>query len=247
MSFVAKNYFLYGKHAVLAALKNPERKIIKGLCISDFWQNPDFKKYLKLHHFEEKTRQELDKLLGTNSIHQGIALLVEPITIDDVKSLDLNRPQTIIILDQITDPQNLGSIMRSASAFNAKTIITSSKNCVKESAILAKTSSGALENIKLVEVVNINQTIDWLKKQGYWVIGLDHNANVYIHQYQAPEKLAIVLGSEGDGIRKLTKEKCDILIKIPMLQENSLDSLNVSIATSVALYEIFKQKIKTIQ
>ncbi len=236
-------YFIYGKHATLAALQNPKRSIKKAFCIKDFWQNPDFKKYINMHHFQEKTRAELDKLLGTNCVHQGIAIETQALTCNEIKDLDLSKEKTIVILDQITDMHNFGSILRSASTFGTKIIITASKNCVKENGTLAKTSSGALEMVQIVEVVNINQTIEFLKKIGFWIIGLDHNANSYLHNYSIPNQVAIILGSEGSGIRKLTKEKCDSLVKIPILQENSLDSLNVSVAASISLYEIFKQRI----
>jgi len=238
----AKQYFIYGKHSALSALKNPDRTITKVLCTKDFIENKDFKKYILSKKFQEVSRAELDKLLGTNSIHQGIAIETMPITSTDLNIIDFNTSQTIIILDQITDQQNFGSILRSAVTFGIKNIIISSKNCVKENSSLAKAASGALEFVNIIEVVNINQTIDLLTKKGFWTIGLDHNCETYLHDYKIPEKLAIVLGSEDQGIRKLTKEKCDTLVKIPIIQNDSIDSLNVSVACSISLYEIFKKR-----
>jgi 23S rRNA (guanosine2251-2'-O)-methyltransferase len=242
MSLKSKPYFIYGKHSVLSALKNPNRSILRALCIEEFTNNKDFKKYISSANFQITSRANLDKLLGTSSVHQGIAIEVLPITSHDLEIIDFNAHQTVVILDQITDQHNFGSILRSAVTFNIKNIIISSTNCVKENSTLAKTSSGALELVNLIEVVNINQTIETLKKKDFWVIGLDHNAEACLHEYQAPNKLAIILGSEDQGIRKLTKQKCDTLVKIPILQTNLIDSLNVSIAASISFYEIFKQR-----
>jgi 23S rRNA (guanosine2251-2'-O)-methyltransferase len=242
MTTKAKYYFIYGKHAALSALKNPNRVISKILCTKDFIENKDFKKYILSKNFREVSRAELDKLLGTNSIHQGIAVETMPITSDDLATIDLEQNQSLIILDQITDQQNFGSILRSAVTFGIKNIIVSSKNCAKENSSLAKAASGALEFVNIVEVVNINQTIEILKKKGFWTIGLDHNSSTYLHEYQIPDKLAIILGSEDQGIRKLTREKCDTLVKIPIIQNDSIDSLNVSVACAISLYEIFKKR-----
>lgn len=242
MTTKTKQYFIYGKHAALSALKNPNRVINKVLCIRDFIENKDYKKYIQARRFQEVSRADLDKLLGTNSIHQGIALETLPITCEDLDSIDFNTNQSIIILDQVTDQQNFGSILRSAVTFGVKNIIVSSKNCAKENSSLAKAASGALEFVNIIEVVNINQTIESLKKKGFWTIGLDHNAQTYLHEYKIPDKLAIILGSEDQGIRKLTREKCDTLVKIPIIQNESIDSLNVSIACAISLYEVFKQR-----
>jgi 23S rRNA (guanosine2251-2'-O)-methyltransferase len=167
-----------------------------------------------------------------------------PITSKDLKLLDLSKKQTLIILDQITDQQNFGSILRSATTFGVNTIIVPSKNCAKENSSLAKAASGALEFVNIIEVVNINQTIEMLKKNYFWIVGLDHEAQNYIHQYNAPDKIAVVLGSEDQGIRKLTKEKCDTLLKIPIIQNQMIDSLNVGVATGICLYELFKNTLK---
>ena len=238
-----KSYFIYGKHSTLSALQNKNRKIIKALCTQEFWENAIFKKYILQKKFQLTSRAELDKLLGTNSIHQGIAIETMPITSQDFKSINLSLDQIIIIIDKITDQQNFGSILRSAVTFGVNTIITSSKHCVRENASLAKAASGALEFVNIVEVVNINQIIEILKKHHFWIDGLDHEGKTYTHQYKAPSKLDIVLGSEDQGISKLTKQKCDILIKIPMLQNQIIDSLNVGVATGICLYELFKSKI----
>jgi 23S rRNA (guanosine2251-2'-O)-methyltransferase len=242
MSSQLRSYFIYGKHPVLAALKNSKRTIKKAFWIKEFNSTKEFEKYK--HLFKEVTRAELDKMLGTNSNHQGITIEVLPITSDNLNLINFDANQTIVILDQITDQHNFGSIIRSAVTFNIKNIIISAKNCAQENSTLAKTSSGALEFINLIEVVNINQFIENLKKNGFWVIGLDHNASTYIQDYKAPDKLAIVLGSEDQGIRKLTKQRCDTLVKIPIVQNNLLDSLNVGVAAAISFYELHKRNVQ---
>lgn len=240
MKSKTKSYFLYGKHTTLAAMQNPKRKIINILCAQDFLENPEFKKHiLKLPH-KIVTKAYLDKLLGTSSVHQGIAIETLPITSQSLDSIDFTLKQTLVILDHLTDNQNFGSILRSATTFNIANIIIPADHCVKENGALAKAASGALELINLIEVININQTIETLKKNGFWIVGLDHDAELKLQDYQIPPKLAIVLGSEDQGIRKLTKSKCDTLLKIPIIQNNLIDSLNVSIAASITFYEIFK-------
>jgi 23S rRNA (guanosine2251-2'-O)-methyltransferase len=240
MKSKSKPYFLYGKHTTLAALQNPKRQIINALCTQDFLCNPEFKKHITKLNYKIITKAYLDKLLGTSSVHQGIAIETLPITSQNLDSINLSSKQTVVILDHLTDNQNFGSILRSAVTFNITNIIIPSDHCVKENGGLAKAASGALELVNMIEVVNINQAIETLKKNGFWVIGLDHDAQTKLHEYAMPPKLAIVLGSEDQGIRKLTRSKCDTLVKIPIIQSNLIDSLNVSVAASITFYEIFK-------
>jgi 23S rRNA (guanosine2251-2'-O)-methyltransferase len=243
MNSKIKPYFLYGKHASLAAMQNPKRQIINILCTQDLLDNGDFKKYIIKFNHKIVTKAYLDKLLGTNSVHQGIAIEALPITSRNLNSVNLDLNQTIVILDHLTDNQNFGSILRSAITFNIANIIIPADHCVKEGGALAKAGSGALELVNLVEVVNINQTIETLKKSGFWIAGLDHDAELNLQNYKAPSKLVIILGSEDKGMRKLTRSKCDVLLKIPIVQNNLIDSLNVAIAASITFYEIFKANI----
>ena len=236
------SYFIYGKYSVISALNNPKRKILEAFCIKEFFENKELKKYISASPFQETSRATLDKMLGTNCVHQGIAIKTLPLTIKDIKSIDLDTEQTILILDQIADHHNFGAILRSAVTFNVQNVIIASTNCAHENSSLAKASSGALELVNIIEVVNISQTMEWLKKNGFWIMGLDHNAQMHLHQYQSPTKLAIVLGNEASGMRKLTRQKCDTIVKIPIIQNQMLDSLNASTACAIALYEIFKQK-----
>lgn len=234
----SNSYVLYGKHACLAALQNSRRQILKIFCTNEIFNDPLFSRHIAKGNYKILPKPEIDKLFSSHTAHQGIALQVLPITNRDLSST-LSQKR-IAILDQITDPQNLGAILRSAAAFGVKNIIIPQDNAAKENANLAKIASGALETVSITEVVNLTQTIKKLKDAGFWVIGLDHNAKTLIQDYSAPEKLAIVLGNENSGIRPLVQKQCDLLVKIPMKLTNLLDSLNVSTAAAIAFYEMFK-------
>lgn len=234
----SSSYILYGKHACLAALQNNRRQILKIFASNEIFNDPLFNKHIAKGNYKILPKPEIDKLFPTHTAHQGIALQVLPITNRDLTSA-LNQKR-VAILDQITDPQNLGALLRSAAAFGVKNIIVPQDNAAKENANLAKIASGALETVSITEVVNLAQTIKKLKDAGFWIIGLDHNAKTLIQDYPAPEKLAIVLGNENSGIRPLVQKQCDLLVKIPMQPTTLLDSLNVSTAAAIAFYEMFK-------
>ena len=148
----------------------------------------------------------------------------------------------VIILDQVTDPNNIGSIMRSCLLFNCQTIIVSKDNAPDITANMAKAASGALESVNYISVVNISRTIIELKKNNYWIYGFDSNEEKKSENLKLPKKCVLVFGSEGKGLRHLTKKECDALVSIPMQKNNNynIDSLNVSNACSIALYEHFK-------
>lgn len=234
----SNSYTLYGRHACLAALQNSRRQILKIFCTNEIFNDPAFNSYIAKKNYKILPKPEIDRLFISNTAHQNIALEVLPVTNRDIQGA-LSKKR-IAILDQITDPQNLGAILRSAAAFEVTNIIVPQDNAAKENANLAKIASGALETVSITEVVNLAQTIKKLKEAGFWIIGLDHNAKTLIQDYSAPEKLAIVLGNENSGIRPLVQKQCDLLVKIPMQPTNLLDSLNVSTAAAIAFYEMFK-------
>ncbi len=147
---------------------------------------------------------------------------------------------TILILDGIQDPRNFGALIRSAEIFGIKGIIIPERNSVKINETVVKTSTGAIEYVSIIKVKNIAETIDELKKYDFWVYGAEGSAKKYYHEENYPNKTALVLGSEGFGIRKKVKEHCDILIKIPM--KGKINSLNVSVAGGILLSEISKNK-----
>ncbi|QTL99318.1 23S rRNA (guanosine(2251)-2'-O)-methyltransferase RlmB [Iocasia frigidifontis] len=193
---------------------------------------------------ERVSRNTLDKLALSHA-HQGVIAIGETLTlvsVDDILKYAYQRDEQpfIIILDQIQDPHNFGSIIRTSYAAGAHGIIFQEKRAVGVTPVVAKSSAGAIEHIRLAEVTNINQTIDRLKEEGLWIAGADMQGQQAHYQADLKGKIGLVIGSEGQGLRRLTREKCDFLIKIPMLGE--LGSLNASVAAAIIIYEIVRQR-----
>ena len=226
--------WIFGHHAVVAALQNPNRE---KLILKQTKEAVLSKELTNCVNTQIVSRQEIDSLAGIGAVHQGLALQVKPLsmpTLDEV----LNKQPTkavILILDQVTDPHNIGAILRSAAAFDALAVIIPDANAPQESAVLAKSACGALEIIPLIRVTNLVRTMQQLKDAGFWCLGLDGYATELIGDKKLPEKCAFVLGSEGDGMRRLTAENCDYTIKLPI--SDKMESLNVSNAAAIALYE----------
>jgi 23S rRNA (guanosine2251-2'-O)-methyltransferase len=227
------DYYIYGKHAAIAAMQNPNRTILSLFCSKEFLQENHA--IVSKYKYKISTNQEIAQLLPRGSVHQGIALLVKPITLNHIQEVDLSDPLSkVVILDQITDEHNVGAIMRSASAFGIRAIIAAYDGSPEESGVMAKIASGGLEKVPFIRVVNIRSTIDALKKIGFWVIGLDGGGGENVSTKLLSGKAAIVLGSEGYGMRRLTKENCDLVLRIP-IKEGS-ESINVSNAAAIAFY-----------
>ncbi len=190
-------------------------------------------------------RSEVDAVCGPDSVHQGIAILVDPLDgmhIEDLIADHADETDTLIILDQATDPRNIGAVMRSARAFGARAVIVQDRNAPPETGTMAKAASGAIEHVHLVRVTNLARTIWALKDANYWCMGLDGQANVNIADVDPTPRRAIVLGAEGSGLRRLTRETCDQLVKIPINAD--AESLNLSNACAVALYEVTRPRAR---
>ncbi len=231
-----KLYYIYGKHPVISALKNPQRKIIELYCTEEIFNL--YKEAIEPHPYQIVTSQYLNNLLPREASHQGITILTNSIAVD-LNSIDLSDDNIkIAILDQITDPHNIGAIMRSAAAFGVKAIIMTNDNAAEENGVMAKTSCGGIELVPIVKVVNLRSTIETLKKKGFWILGLDGNAKEFISPKTLSGKIAMIFGSEGDGMRRLTSENCDLLLKIPI--EHAMESINVSNAAAIVFYEAYK-------
>jgi 23S rRNA (guanosine2251-2'-O)-methyltransferase len=226
---------LYGRHAVFAALDNPERQFRK------LWMTPQTAKTLVLPkgiNVQYGDDHDLGRLVPADAPHQGYVLEVEPL--DSVWLGDIladaddgdNRP--IIVLDQVTDPHNVGAIMRSAAAFNARALVTQDRHAPGESGVLARSASGALETLKWSRVVNLARALDEIGEAGFWRIGLDGEAPTDLETAMAKTQPCLVLGAEGEGMRPLTRERCDQLARLPIAPE--MESLNVSNAAAIALY-----------
>lgn len=231
-----KLYYIYGKHPVISALKNPQRKITKLYCTEEIFNL--HQNLIKAHPHQIVTSQYLNDLLPREASHQGIAIQTRSIAID-LNSIDLSGDNAkIVILDQITDPHNIGAIIRSAAAFGIKGIIMTNDNAAEENGVMAKTSCGGIEIVPIIKVINLRSTIEILKKKGFWVLGFDGNAKEFLSPKALSGKIAMVFGSEGDGMRRLTTENCDLLLKIPI--ETSMESINVSNAAAIVFYEAYK-------
>ena len=238
---------IFGTHAVYAALNNPSRRHEK-LFVSQN-QKEDLSKELGklVPDINELHNKEMFKMFGNEASHQGIVLrtskLEQPSLESSINDSKEKKTDIVVILDQVTDPNNIGSIMRSCALFNCNSIIVSNDNAPDITANMAKAASGALEIVNYISVVNLSRAIIEFKKNNYWVYGFDNNENKNKNKnLDLPKKCVLVFGSEGKGLRHLTKKECDTLVSIPMKsnKEYNVESLNVSNACSIALYEHYK-------
>ncbi|TGQ47629.1 MULTISPECIES: RNA methyltransferase [unclassified Mesorhizobium] len=224
---------LYGLHTVRAALDNPRRKIkmmmvtrnaAERLAIADLAALP-----FKAEIVEPK---DIDKVTGSDAVHQGVLIEAEPLK---PKRLDaLGDTRLVLVLDQITDPHNVGAILRSAVAFDAGALITTARHSPQESGVLAKSASGALEHIDQIEVKNLADALGQLHEAGFQTIGLDSDGPAKLEKSFAGNKIALVLGAEGKGLRQRTRETVTTLARLDM--PGAIRSLNVSNAAAVSLY-----------
>jgi 23S rRNA (guanosine2251-2'-O)-methyltransferase len=240
-------YWLYGGHAVLAALANPKRKIRRleltpeaAKTHADAIAAARALRPLPGDSIIEKP--ELERQLPPNAVHQGIAALVEPLpamAIEDLARLAATRERAVVIvLDQVTDPHNVGAILRSAAAFGALAVVVPDRHSPDETGALAKAASGALERMPVVRVTNVVRTLNQLKEAGFWTAGLAGESPLTLASQKLTGRIALVMGAEGEGLRRLTREHCDYLVKLPMA--DGVESLNVSNACAVALYELVR-------
>ena len=237
---------LYGKHAVVAAINNPRRNVRKILCVAE--NAPYIREICRKNTAGENIiqiceRKEIDKLLPKDAVHQGIVAFcskLEDYTLEEMcNNLTAENKATVMILDQVTDPQNIGTIIRSCVAFGCDALIMQDRNSPQETGAIAKAAVGTMESLPIIRVTNLSRAIEKLKDCGFWVVGMDGYASKYIDSLDKNSKLAIVMGSEGKGIRRLVEESCDIAVKIPMADK--VESLNVATAASIVLYELYKK------
>lgn len=182
---------------------------------------------------------KLDNVLPRDAVHQGVVVECAPLTqpsLQDWLAEDIKKP--IILLDQVSDPHNVGAILRSAAAFDAGCVVLTDRGAPTESGVMAKSASGAMENVPLIAVGNLVKAIELIKKKEYWVAGLDGASEQNIGAAKLGKDTALVLGAEGRGLRRLTAEHCDYLVKLPM--SDRMESLNVSNAAAISLYELYR-------
>jgi len=237
---------IYGFHSVLAALQNTKRKHF-GLYIIEKYIDLSKKYSIRIGKTKILSNKEMSKLFGNESVTQGIVLKSSPLPVINFEKICIdsqsNEASIIVVLDQVTDPNNIGSIMRSCALFKCKSIILPKDHAPDITPALSKAASGAVEMVNYVKVVNLKRSLQYLKKLGYWIYGLDNNVNQNNKQIDLPKKCVLVVGSEGKGIRKNNKKECDNIIALPSQPNKSyaIDSLNVSSACAIALYEHFKK------
>ncbi len=225
---------MYGRHAVLAALSNSRRNVRKIYCSTNFFNKYSSK--LRNFFYEIQSNDFLSQKIGKNRLHQGVIALVESIFSYNKNLMVDGLCSKIIILDQIQDSHNIGSIIRSAVAFGARCFILTTYNSPSENGDIDKAASGYIECTKVFLVTNLNNVIDRLKKLGFWIVGLDARSDKNIDSIPVLEKVAIVIGSEARGVKKLVLHNCDFVVKIPI--DTSVESLNAANAAAIAFYSI---------
>ena len=230
---------LYGRHGCMAALKNPKRQIEK------VWVSDDQLAF-EIRHFWKNPIELIDKkifktLLPHDAIHQGIAIKTYSLPLQSLDYLEtLDTPnQRILILDQLTDPHNIGAILRSAAAFDFHGVVMMSRHMPGETAVMVKAASGAFERVTRISVTNISQGIQDLKKLGFWCYGLGEQGQTYLHQANLKGKIALILGSEGSGMRQLVQKNCDEVFRL--FTNPHFSTLNVSNAAAIAMSSIYHQ------
>jgi 23S rRNA (guanosine2251-2'-O)-methyltransferase len=224
---------LYGLHTVRAALDNPRRRIKKMLVTRNAAERLAIADLAALPFNTEMVEpKDIDKVIGSDAVHQGVLIEAEPLK---PKRLDaLGDTRLVLVLDQVTDPHNVGAILRSAVAFGAGALITTARHSPQESGVLAKSASGALEHIDQIEVKNLADALGQLHDAGFQTIGLDSDGPAELEKSFAGEKIALVLGAEGKGLRQKTRETVSTLARLDM--PGAIRSLNVSNAAAVSLY-----------
>jgi 23S rRNA (guanosine2251-2'-O)-methyltransferase len=223
----------WGRHAVAAALANPERKIARVWVTREAAASFDLPAALPTTFADVA---DLGRLVPRDAPHQGIVAEVErlpDIGLDEILD-DAPETRPLLVLDQVTDPHNVGAIFRSAAAFDALGIVTQDRHAPPESGALAKAASGALELVPWVRVVNLARALDEIAEAGFWRIGLDGGAETMLADALGPARVALVLGAEGEGLRQNSAAHCDALARLPI--SDRMESLNVSNAAAVALY-----------
>ncbi len=238
--------WLYGLHPVAAALANPDRRC-RRLLVTDAGLTAitpalDAARAAgcRVPEPSRVERADIDRLLPPGAVHQGVALDAQPLPEQDIADIvadpAIGASAVVVVLDQVTDPHNVGAILRSASAFGAVAVVVTERHAPEVTGVLAKSASGALEAVPLVRVTNLARALGELQQAGFWCVGLDEGGERTLAQVDLSGRAALVLGAEGAGLRRLTRERCDEVVRLPT--GGPVGSLNVSNAAAVALYEV---------
>jgi 23S rRNA (guanosine2251-2'-O)-methyltransferase len=234
----AEGLWLYGLHAVRAALANPQRKVQRAVLSARAAEEIGAKLLGRVRH-EIADVDSVGRLLPPGAVHQGAALQCSPLphrNLEDVLPKAGGQRRVVLVLDQISDPHNTGAILRSAAAFGVAAVIVQDRHAPPESGALAKAASGALDILPYVQVVNISRAVEQLGELGFWRVALAGDGEQTLKEAVSSGDIALVMGSEGSGVRRLVRERCDIAATIGI--DAQMESLNVSNAAAIALYEI---------
>jgi 23S rRNA (guanosine2251-2'-O)-methyltransferase len=222
---------------VVAAIVNPKRDVVRVMVTKTGREqlneacSPEELKNVNVELVESDT---LMKHAPENVPNQGMVAQVTPLAKKNIQ--DLNDPKLVMFLDQVNDPHNIGAILRSCAAFGVDALLVHEQSSPDETPTMAKSASGALEVVPLIRVSNVVKAMEELKEKGFWFLGMDGKAEVSLKDAPSYDKVAIVMGAEGKGLRRLTIEQCDVLVKLPI--KRTIESLNVSNAAAIALYEL---------
>jgi 23S rRNA (guanosine2251-2'-O)-methyltransferase len=223
---------LYGWHTVAAALANP-RRTIRKITATENGAHRLTEQGLTLPVTPEIVRPDaIAARLGPDAVHQGLLVEADPLPALDIE--DIAAEGIVLVLDQITDPHNVGAILRSAAAFDVKAVVTTARHSPEATGVLAKSASGAVDMVPIVTVANLARALTELKERGFLTVGLDSEGETDLSSATLREPLALVLGAEGKGLRQLTRQTCDIRARLEL--PGAIKSLNVSNAAAVALY-----------
>ncbi len=228
------NHVLYGVHTVVEALKNPRRRIVRLIGTENGLTR--LKEELGALPLEPQVAgiDDISRQLPKDAVHQGLLVIAEPL--EPMQLADIPSDGLVLALDQITDPHNVGAIMRSAAAFACAAVIVTGRHSPEVTGVLAKAASGALEHVPFVEVKNLAKALEELGERGFQRVGLDSDAETTIGDIAVKRPLCIVLGAEGRGLRPVTQAACDVVASLPTA--GAIRSLNVSNAAAIALYAL---------
>jgi 23S rRNA (guanosine2251-2'-O)-methyltransferase len=229
---------IYGFHPVTEALQNPRRELVRLFATKNAAD-----RISSQINAEIMLPKDLDRLVGADAVHQGLVLDAQPLKQPRLDQIE--RKGLILLLDQATDPHNVGAVMRSCAAFGATALVTTARHSPEVSGVLLKAASGAYEHVPYVKVTNLARAMTELKEYGFYIIGLDSEAEVKIEAVEAPPLVAVVLGAEGTGLRRLTRDTCDVVARLDM--PGAIKSLNVSNAAALALYVLTRHSGESLE
>lgn len=247
--FIHQAYWMYGRHTVLAALRNPRRHLDRLLATRETVSEAErttASAPIPRPRPEIVDRRVISALVAPDAVHQGLATLARPLSPTPLEealaSERESRDALLVVLDQVTDPRNVGAVLRSADAFAAAAVVVQDRHAPEEAGALAKAASGALETVPLIRVTNLARALRMMQDSQFQCVGFAADAPLVLPDVSLQGHLALVLGAEGSGLRRLIRETCDRLVRIPIAPH--VDSLNLSVAAAVALYECRRNRIK---